>query len=204
VTIWLPTRLGSSHLLGYYRGSSLTALADTAPIDQWNDESGNARHATQTGSNRPTYSAANQAASFADASDQFFNVAGLSASQLDRTIVAVVTLSTTGVNTLLGASGNGGLAFRVPGNAAKDVLGAGGGRTPPLLPAIRSTRRSGGDGTWEWLGTARPTGLGAIPGALDRHLRSGARERGRWGAATERTRRSVRERAQRSWAAAMG
>jgi hypothetical protein len=49
-----PTSAGT--LSGWFDASAITGKADGAPLSQWDDSSGNARHATQaTGANQPLY-----------------------------------------------------------------------------------------------------------------------------------------------------
>ncbi len=54
------TAYGMGSVALWLRPESLSALADNDPVDSWPDESGNARHATATGTTRPLYKTAIQ------------------------------------------------------------------------------------------------------------------------------------------------
>jgi hypothetical protein len=108
--LWSPASL--SELLAWYRGIDL-ALTDGAQITSWPDAGPNGWTASvAAGSHAPTFVAAESAALFARASQQYLDITSLSASQLDRTVGVVYDIgSIADEGAILGSASAG--AFEV-------------------------------------------------------------------------------------------
>lgn len=101
-TGWTPAN--ESGLLAWFKADAITGLNNGDPVSTWTDSSGNSRHATQTGTARPTYQTnqinGNPWVLFSNASSQFleFGTDSLAAKGSARTVVWVGYTS-FGVNT---------------------------------------------------------------------------------------------------------
>lgn len=112
---WTPAFLGSAILGLWLRADTITGVSDGGALASWSDESGNGNHATQgTGANQPIYrtNQLNGLPGVDFAPSQWLNTA-LSASSVDESILAVVTVDTVASRDILSDSATGGRAFLV-------------------------------------------------------------------------------------------
>ena len=115
-TAWAPSDVTSGTLKAWFKADAGISVANGAAIPQWDDQSGNGRHATQaTAADRPIYrtNRLNGLPGVEFVSSDSL-VTALTASETDETVMAVVDMDSAATNpTLLGPSNTGGRALRV-------------------------------------------------------------------------------------------
>lgn len=155
--LWLAADAGT-----FQSSGGAAASTDADPIGEWRDQSGNGRHATMTGSNRPAYKLVGGRPSvrFTTASLQYMVVGGSALNIRDNcTVFAVFKPTTTIRQTILG-QGNTTGAFQLEVNLANPntiingvVISAASDQFTALSALAQRMicyRRSGAGATSDW------------------------------------------------------